>query len=152
MCRYALFGPYKEHYACFSCRKMFRRPSRHGLLYPPPVGQVPVAPCPDCGQPMRDMGRDFKAPKRSDVEQWKKVVLLYTHGYTFHSCGCDGPGPRPKRLKDVAPFLAKQRHREETRERQQRLASAERERNRRRKKRAEARQSKRIARQARQVA
>jgi hypothetical protein len=26
MCRYAFSGPYKQHYACFSCRKAFKQP------------------------------------------------------------------------------------------------------------------------------
>lgn len=26
MCRYAMSGPYKRHYACFSCRKAFKQP------------------------------------------------------------------------------------------------------------------------------
>lgn len=27
MCRYAMSGPYKSHFACFSCRKAFKQPS-----------------------------------------------------------------------------------------------------------------------------
>jgi hypothetical protein len=27
MCRYAIRGPYKIHYACFDCRKAFKQPS-----------------------------------------------------------------------------------------------------------------------------
>jgi len=26
MCRYAFTGPYKRHFACFRCRKGFKRP------------------------------------------------------------------------------------------------------------------------------
>ena len=25
MCRYAQYGPYKDHFACFRCRKSFKR-------------------------------------------------------------------------------------------------------------------------------
>ncbi len=45
MCRYGEYGPYKEHYACFDCRKMFRsfRP----------------IPCPECGLSMKEMAEIF---------------------------------------------------------------------------------------------
>jgi hypothetical protein len=52
------------------------------------------------------MGLDFKAPPERDVKQWKKVELLFQHGFTFHSCGCCGPGLRPAELRDVESFLA----------------------------------------------
>ena len=52
------------------------------------------------------MGLDFKVPKRSDDKQWKKVEILYRNGIHFGSCGCNGPGYRPKRLGEVERFLA----------------------------------------------
>ena len=55
---------------------------------------------------MADMGQDFQPPKQSDVEQWKKLELLVQHGFTFHSCGCCGPGLRPATLREVSAFLA----------------------------------------------
>lgn len=27
MCRYAIYGPYKDIYACFKCRKVFKQTS-----------------------------------------------------------------------------------------------------------------------------
>jgi hypothetical protein len=54
---------------------------------------------------MVDLGLDFKAPKQSDVRQWKKVQRLHEHGFSFHSCGCCGPGLRPQELRDVDAFL-----------------------------------------------
>lgn len=56
---------------------------------------------------MKGMGHDFKAPKQTDVKQWKKVEILYQHGFTYHSCGCDGPGYRPAQLNEVNEFLEK---------------------------------------------
>lgn len=106
MCRYAMSGPYKEHFACFSCRKMFRRPESHELACPPAAESAPVARCPECREPMVNLGKDFKTPKRSRVEVWQVVEQLYRRGYTFHSCGCSGPGPRPRRLRELDAFLA----------------------------------------------
>jgi hypothetical protein len=57
---------------------------------------------------MHNMGKDFKAPKQSDVKQWKKVEILFQHGFNYHSCGCCGPGLRPAELRDVEAFLADQ--------------------------------------------
>jgi hypothetical protein len=54
---------------------------------------------------MASMGLDFKAPKKTDKKQWQKVELLYKHGFTYHSCGCCGPGLRPAELRDVEGFL-----------------------------------------------
>lgn len=54
---------------------------------------------------MKNMGLDFKAPRQDDVAQWKKVEILYRNGYAYHSCGCGGPGERPRRLQDVDQFL-----------------------------------------------
>jgi hypothetical protein len=54
---------------------------------------------------MKEMGRDFCAPKKKDIEQWKVVEILYQKGITFHSCGCSGPGYRPTKLREVPEFL-----------------------------------------------
>jgi hypothetical protein len=123
MCRYAEYGPYKEHYACFTCRKMFRRPAACGLVHRPTEGQEVVAPCPQCSEPMRNLGKDFKAPKRTDEGQWRKVALLFQHGYAYHSCGCSGPGWRPATLREAEVLIERLRD-EPERERSQRLLLA----------------------------
>jgi len=107
MCRYAMYGPYKEPFACFDCRKVFKQTNRWTLpedqqLKP---GEERICKCPQCGKPMADMGHDFKAPKQSDIKQWKKLRILFEHGFTFHSCGCCGPGFRPAELKEVWDFI-----------------------------------------------
>jgi hypothetical protein len=117
MCRYAEHGPYKDHFACFACRKAFKQRALDELLGWQWSKQVTrdefvrarkarVVPCPECGTPMHDMGLDFKAPRQSNVKQWKKVELLYSHGFVYHSCGCCGPGYRPARLNQVEVFIA----------------------------------------------
>ena len=106
MCRYA-HHIYKCHFACFRCRKMFRQPSLADLpeTRRPATGEPRVVPCPECYGAMHNLGRDFKAPRQSDLKQWKKVEILLRHGFSYHSCGC-GPGPRPAALRDVPAFLA----------------------------------------------
>ncbi len=89
MCRYAVHS-YKRHTVCFNCRLALKA----------------VSVCPYCHQAMVSMGLDFKAPKHSDVKQWKKAEILHQNGVHFGSCGCDGPGYRPARLDQVEHFLA----------------------------------------------
>ncbi|MFD0713580.1 hypothetical protein [Paenibacillus sp. GCM10027626] len=107
MCRYAMYGPYKDIYACFSCRKVYKQTSKFEL---DKMERDKVCySCPQCGKLMNDMGHDFKAPKQSDVKQWKKVEILYQKGFAYHSCGCNGPGYRPSRLNEVECFLTENR-------------------------------------------
>ena len=92
-----MYGPYKQKWACFKCRKSWKSPH----------GEVPRASalCPQCWAPLHNMGLDFKAPKQTDKEQWRKVELLSENGIDFSSCGCGGPGFRPARLREVPQFL-----------------------------------------------
>jgi len=101
MCRYAMIK-YKQHYACFSCRKSFKR----RLLQDVNRGG-PDRPyrCPQCSQEMANMGLDFAAPKKTDTKAWKTLESLYEIGVTFHSCGCSGPGYRPRNPKALLEFL-----------------------------------------------
>jgi hypothetical protein len=46
-------------------------------------------------------GTAFRAPKQSNVDQWKKAELLIAAGFLFTS----DSGPRPRTLKDVPSFL-----------------------------------------------
>ena len=105
MCRYGMYGLYKQIYACFPCRKVFKQTSKYELTE---EGWNKIKhSCPQCGEGMKEMGHDFKAPKQTDVKQWKKVEILYQHGFTYHSCGCGGPGYRPAQLNEVHEFLEK---------------------------------------------
>jgi hypothetical protein len=102
MCRYA-YHHYRPHLACFCCRKLYR-PLETGTLASAPR----VHRCPECREPMADMGLDFKAPRQRDAKQWRKAHLLYLHGITFHSCGCGGcggPGDRPKTLRAAREYV-----------------------------------------------
>lgn len=66
--------------------------------------------CPDCGGVMRDMGLDFKAPKKDKIKEWKIIEGLVRIGRVFHSCGCNGIGYIPKKKKDYINYLVCQRN------------------------------------------
>lgn len=92
MCRYG-FGHYKPHFACFACRKGWKRRRRDDV---DPDGDEHPARCPECGAPMAEMGLDFQAPPHDKVRAWRVLETLWEVGETFHSCGCGGPGYRPR--------------------------------------------------------
>lgn len=112
MCRYSIYGPYKDHYACFSCRKSFKQAARSRLQLAADE-PAPAIKCPQCAEPMAGMGLDFKAPKKGAIDQWKKVELLFQNGFTFYSCGCCGPGFRPAELAEVQAFIEENRPKSE---------------------------------------
>jgi hypothetical protein len=122
MCRYG-FSTYKPHFGCFKCRKVFKQPAPLDLLkrddklarYEQLRSRQTLSndkqmeldeinrdyydreiKCPECGSLMADLGLDFKAPRKTDIKHWKIIEGLYTIGYSFHSCGCSGPGFIPK--------------------------------------------------------
>jgi hypothetical protein len=101
MCRYS-FTTYKPHLACFRCRKSFKRRLKQDI---DPAGSDKPPKCPDCGGAVADMGLDFKAPSRGRVAQWTLLEELFTIGVTFHSCGCSGPGYRPRARSELHAFL-----------------------------------------------
>lgn len=82
---------YLHPYACFKCRKVFKRGSRDAA----------VLPCPGCGGPSIGLTRKFKPPKQADERQWKKVETLLRHGFLFWSVG----EPYPDSLRQVAGFV-----------------------------------------------
>ena len=115
MCRYG-FHNYRDHFACFRCRKAFKPLQREGREQRVEIGQarplrVPrELVCPDCSHPMVDMGLDFKAPPRSDREMWQILEILHTHGFHFGGCGCGGVGfVPPRRLFEVPAWLDQHR-------------------------------------------
>lgn len=100
MCRYAVH-PAKTHWACLPCRWTSKHPTRWACEDGPH--------CPRCRSRMVDLGRDFHAPRRADTNQWRKVAMLFAAGITFDSCGCNGPGPRPRTLADAKSQLGHRR-------------------------------------------
>lgn len=91
--------PYTIAHACFSCRKSFKVANTNGPR------------CPDCTGSLHLMGRSFKAPKKSDVDQWKKVEKLWNAGFRFWSYSSyPNAEPLPERLRDVEAFIEANPH------------------------------------------
>jgi hypothetical protein len=92
----------KKHFACLNCRKCFKQP---GSAERQAAEKDRPFLCPECGEPMCDMGSDFKAPRQRDTRQWIKVEILAMFGFFYRSGCCDGPGYRPAALNEVEEFL-----------------------------------------------
>ncbi len=94
---------YKPHYACFNCRKTFKR----RLMADVKKGEASVfeAKCPQCGEFMVNMGLDFESPKKDDIKKWEHIKSLFSVGITFHSCGCSGPGYIPNSKEKLVEYF-----------------------------------------------
>ena len=99
MCRYSDTN-YRTHFVCMACR--------HAAKFPRRLETAPR--CPSCQAPMLDLGRDFAAPRKNSNAQWRKLEILVAAGVRsgaaersplFDSCGCAGPGPRPRTLGEA---------------------------------------------------
>ena len=51
------------------------------------------------------LGKDFKAPKQSDVAAWRALEGTVRVGHQFHTCGCDGPGFIPTSAAEHRRYL-----------------------------------------------
>jgi DNA-directed RNA polymerase subunit RPC12/RpoP len=85
-------------YACFVCRKSFKRPQFSGarsrfMTSEQAAGQQRESErfanshqykCPDCGGQAYFIGIDFKAPKRSDVKEWREVEQFIRSGKLYN--------------------------------------------------------------------
>jgi hypothetical protein len=61
--------------------------------------------CPECKQPMANLGLDFKAPRKSDIRAWKAIQKVYRLGHAFQTCGCNGPGYVPASEHEYQDYL-----------------------------------------------
>ncbi|SDJ35613.1 hypothetical protein SAMN05421542_3288 [Chryseobacterium jejuense] len=61
--------------------------------------------CPECGNIMADLGKDFKAPKKTAVKEWEIIESLFKTGKCFHTCGCYGMGYIPQTSREHEVYL-----------------------------------------------
>jgi hypothetical protein len=83
--------PLSAH-ACFDCRTSTKRVSQG----------TRVVRCPSCGGRSYEMGRSFRAPKKTDREKWSKVRMLFAHGFRFFSYRSCPEAPRLPRWREPA--------------------------------------------------
>ncbi|WP_412027285.1 hypothetical protein [Deinococcus yunweiensis] len=108
-----------SHHVCFACQTHYHRHvdmlgelSVHGTFRNrgPVIGSTKYL-CPNCGQSMTPVGKNFRAPSKDDREAWEVARLLvdagFIHDYTR------GGMTYPTRVKDVPAFLEQHRQKSE---------------------------------------
>lgn len=92
---------YPMQFACFACRKSFKQHMMASQL------DKHEPKCPQCGDKMSMMGRAFKAPKHTNIKQWRKVELLVKNGFLFNPKSHHGK--RPETLREAKAFVENRR-------------------------------------------
>ncbi len=100
-------GPaYSMSFACFKCKTAHKR-----HFDAMPCDYPDSIECPICREPAINLGRHFKAPKKSDLAQWKKVKYLVEHGFLFQKIHLDPNShesvPYPETLAEAKEFVVK---------------------------------------------
>jgi len=100
-------GPeYSMSYACLSCKTAHKR-----HVDGSPLDYPRKMECPICKSETFNLGRHFKAPKKSDKAQWIKVEFLIKHGFQFQKIRLEKNGyesvPYPKTLDEAKEFVVK---------------------------------------------
>jgi hypothetical protein len=89
-------GVRRVAHVCFACRRSAK---------PPELPDQAPRTCPKCRGPLHCMGWSFHVPRRTDIDEWTKVEVLYSRGFRFFSSGFGQYPPLPKRLQDLKAFL-----------------------------------------------
>lgn len=71
---------YRNHFACFRCRKVVRKPSPYVARLQNAGVSASGLLCPECGGPLYNMGKAFRPPRQSAIKQWRKVEQQYHQG------------------------------------------------------------------------
>ncbi|GAA2066843.1 hypothetical protein GCM10009801_13690 [Streptomyces albiaxialis] len=89
-------GILNTHVVCPPCRSAFKRPSGTG------------ARCVRCGGDMIDAGPQLAVPSRRDTDGWRALAAVLSAGVRFPAVGCeaDGPGYRPRTMREVRDRVA----------------------------------------------
>lgn len=72
---------YKERWVCFNCRKMFRQMSLPGVS----EADEPNRICPQCAQPMINMGSFFSPPPATEQKLWQMARVVAEQGFHCRS-------------------------------------------------------------------
>lgn len=97
--------PYNMAFACMECCKSFKR--EFNLAKECPL----ELKCNECGGIAYNFGRHFKAPKKTDRKQWRKIKFLFEHGFRFQKIRTNLPStesvPYPSSLEEAKEFVVK---------------------------------------------
>ncbi len=76
---------YKQHFACFECRKVFKRTNKvelsEELRKRDQEGLIVY--CPQCHGRLRDVGFAFKPPKQADAKAWEEYRTYLEKSFDY---------------------------------------------------------------------
>lgn len=99
MCRYSTFETnYRPVMICLDCQIGWK--GQPTGMWSNPKWQSSNK-CGRCGNDGINMGFDFHTPRKNNKNQWRKIKLMLENNEPFHSCGCNGPGLKPRTLADA---------------------------------------------------
>lgn len=88
---------YKMAFACFSCRKTFKRPYVEGEW---------SQPCAECKEVAFNMGRHFRSPPREDKLKWQIIEYITRVGeWGRFRAANHMPIPFPRTMKGAKLFV-----------------------------------------------
>jgi len=110
---------YRKHYVCFVCRTSFKSKHETQLKETVDGGQLREvqsehylgARCPCCGRDADQVGYDFRAPKKKDAKEWKKIERAYSE-FSERVYDCSGKGniyDKRKRAGSKPPWTSDRR-------------------------------------------
>ena len=85
--------PTLSQHACFSCRKVFKKPHEY---FRAASRQLVVYRCPQCGHDMVFMGVKFRAPRADDVAEWSRIEAALREGRDYGIPTVRKQKPKPK--------------------------------------------------------
>lgn len=84
------YNTIKMRLICLHCRKGFHQVRQKPNAYALSIGVAKtdkiIALCPDCKQPMHDVGLGFKAPRAHEVRQWHRLQNFFARHCPCASC------------------------------------------------------------------
>jgi len=95
-------------FSCFDCRVSFKRKATNKVEYfnaHLPETEIEQR-CPNCGNRMAFMGRNFQSPTKNDTSSWKAAQLLWESGYRFVGSGFHNSPSLPRKKVEVENFIA----------------------------------------------
>ena len=98
-----------SHHVCFDCHLAFHKPLAQNSEGHMVIGNKRY-PCPQCGQLMTPMGKNFRAPQKLDEEAWKVAKVLAESGFIHNATQ---GYLYPTKLRDVPKFLKEHRQQSE---------------------------------------
>ena len=93
---------YKQHYACFQCRKVFKKTN----LEDAPKHRLQIdecgrfVACPQCGERMPDVGFDFEPSNKGDIRGWQEAERGIKARLDYHLRNSEFVGIKGRRAGD----------------------------------------------------